>query len=87
MLCYVFVQIALGRNSGALKLWFTMRAYGLDKLRAFVRNRTKLGELLEALINQDDRYVISLPSSLAGAFIALAVLVPDMVTSRWTPCL
>lgn len=33
------LQIPLGRKFRALKLWFVMRMYGAEGLRAYLRNR------------------------------------------------
>lgn len=51
-----FVQVPLGRKFRSLKIWLTMRAFGLDKVRGLVRRHTQLASDLEALIRKDDRY-------------------------------
>lgn len=43
-------QIPLGRRFRALKLWFVLRWYGLEGLRAHIRLGDALGATLEALI-------------------------------------
>ncbi|KAK3369088.1 pyridoxal phosphate-dependent transferase [Lasiosphaeria ovina] len=37
-------QIPLGRRFRSLKVWFVLRSYGADGLRAYIRRTTKLGE-------------------------------------------
>ncbi|MGP1273764.1 MAG: pyridoxal-dependent decarboxylase, partial [Phycisphaerales bacterium] len=49
-------QIPLGRRFRALKLWFVMRHYGAEGLRAHIRAHVRLGELAESLIDADDRF-------------------------------
>src|SRR5262245_3423669 len=47
---YIEWSIQLGRQFRALKLWFVMRAYGLDGLRDMIRNHVRWpGELCERL--------------------------------------
>ena len=58
-------QIPLGRRFRALKLWFVMRHYGLEGLRAHVRHHVALAELLESWIRSDERFEIAAPRSLA----------------------
>lgn len=57
-------QIPLGRRFRALKLWFVMRAYGLEGLRAFVREHVRLATLFEELVKADPRFEIVAPRVL-----------------------
>jgi aromatic-L-amino-acid decarboxylase len=43
-------QIPLGRRFRSLKVWFVLRTYGTNGLRAFIRNHVKLGEYFNALL-------------------------------------
>ncbi|KAL4947279.1 pyridoxal phosphate-dependent transferase [Aspergillus filifer] len=43
-------SIPLGRRFRALKIWFVMRSYGLDGMKAFVRKGISLGETFAGLI-------------------------------------
>jgi len=54
-------QIPLGRRFRALKLWFVMRFYGLDGLRAHIRSGIALAERFEERVRADDRFVIAAP--------------------------
>jgi aromatic-L-amino-acid decarboxylase len=49
-------QIPLGRRFRALKLWFVMRHYGVEGLRAYIREHIRLAHLVESLIDADDRF-------------------------------
>lgn len=49
-------QIPLGRRFRALKLWFVMRHYGVEGLRAHIRAGVRLAELFESLVRADDRF-------------------------------
>ncbi len=49
-------QIPLGRRFRALKLWFVMRHYGAEGLKAHIREHVRLGALAESLIDADDRF-------------------------------
>ena len=54
--------VPLGRRFRALKLWFTLRAYGLDGLRARIRNHVSWArESAEALAAVPDVRIISQP--------------------------
>jgi hypothetical protein len=43
------------RRFRALKLWFTMRMYGAEKLQELVRHHIALGEWLAEQVKQDNR--------------------------------
>jgi len=58
-------QIPLGRRFRALKLWFVMRHFGLDGLRAHIREHVRLAEWFEAQVRADERFELSAPRSLA----------------------
>lgn len=57
-------QIPLGRRFRALKLWFVLRAYGLEGLRAHVREHDRLGGVLEGLVRADARFEAPVPRRL-----------------------
>ena len=50
-----FPQVPLSRKFRSLKLWMTMRAFGLDKVRGHIRRHTQLAKDLEAMVKTDDR--------------------------------
>ena len=57
-------QIPLGRRFRALKLWFVLRHYGAEGLRAHVRRHVALARELEAWITADARFVVAAPVPL-----------------------
>ncbi len=57
-------QVPLGRRFRALKLWFVIRHYGAEGLRASIRGHIALTELFERLVGEDDRFEVLLPRSL-----------------------
>ena len=54
-------QIPLGRRFRALKLWFVVRHYGIEGLRAHIRHATALASALEARIAEDPRLELCAP--------------------------
>ncbi len=54
-------QIPLGRRFRALKLWFVIRHYGAEGLRAHIREHLRLAALFESLVREDDRFEIAAP--------------------------
>lgn len=55
---YRHYQIALGRRFKALKVWFTLRTYGAEKIREKLRKHIQLGELFEKKLLTDPRFEI-----------------------------
>lgn len=57
--------VPLGRRFRALKLWFVLRAYGLDGLRARIRNHIAWAEALAARIADMPGFEITTPPSFS----------------------
>ena len=57
-------QAPLGRRFRALKLWFVLRHFGAEGLRAHIRGHVRLGELFEAWVEADERFELAAPRSL-----------------------
>lgn len=73
-------QVPLGRRFRALKLWMVVRAYGLEGLRAHVREHVRIAEWLEERIASDKRFTRVSPRSLALLCFALEPLPGDART-------
>ncbi|HZW10600.1 MAG TPA: pyridoxal-dependent decarboxylase [Phycisphaerales bacterium] len=73
-------QIPLGRRFRALKLWFVIRHYGLEGLRAHIREHVRLAEMVERFVRHDDRFELAAPRSLA--LVCFRVAGPDELTPR-----
>jgi len=58
-------QIPLGRRFRALKLWFVLRRFGAEGLRAYIREHIRLAESFERWIREDDRFEIAAPRTLS----------------------
>ena len=56
--------IQLGRRFRALKLWFVIRTYGADGLRAMIREHIRLGRLLAEWVEQDPLFELMAPAPL-----------------------
>jgi aromatic-L-amino-acid decarboxylase len=52
---------ALGRRFRALKLWFVLRWYGAEGLRALIREHVRLAELFASLIDAEPGWVVVAP--------------------------
>ena len=57
--------IALGRRFRALKLWFVIRSYGIEGIRALVRHHVALCRELAAAIDAADDFELVVPPRLA----------------------
>lgn len=57
-------HIPLGRRFRALKLWFVIRHYGVEGLRAYIREHLRLAHLFESLVAQDSRFEIVTPRTM-----------------------
>lgn len=56
--------IPLGRRFRALKLWFVLRSYGLDGLRARLREHVGYAEWLESQVNAHPNFELLAPRTL-----------------------
>jgi aromatic-L-amino-acid decarboxylase len=54
-------QVPLGRRFRALKLWFVLRWYGAEGLRAHVRSAVALADRLADRVKADDRFELVAP--------------------------
>ncbi len=57
-------QVPLGRRFRALKLWFVIRHYGAEGLRAHVREHCRIAALFERWLGRDSRFEVPVPRSL-----------------------
>lgn len=51
-------QIPLGRRFRALKLWFVIRHYGIEGLRAHIREHVRIAAVFEELVRADERFEV-----------------------------
>ncbi|KAI9778823.1 MAG: hypothetical protein M1835_004834 [Candelina submexicana] len=59
-------QIPLGRRFRALKIWFVMRTYGVEGLKAHIRSTIKLGEIFHSLVlSRPDLFRVLTPPAFA----------------------
>ena len=58
-------EIPLGRRFRALKLWFVMRHYGLEGLRAHIRRHVAWAAELNDWVADDDRFELVAPTALS----------------------
>jgi aromatic-L-amino-acid decarboxylase len=54
-------RLPLGHRSRALKLWFVLRWYGADGLRAHIRHGIALAQRFAAHVRHDDRFEVVAP--------------------------
>jgi aromatic-L-amino-acid/L-tryptophan decarboxylase len=65
-------QVELGRRFRALKLWFVLRHYGAQGLRAYIREHVRLAALFESWVRADARFELAVPRSLSLVCFRLA---------------
>jgi len=58
-------QIPLGRRFRALKLWFVIRHYGAEGLRAHIRRHVELAKRFEGWVREDERFELCAERTLA----------------------
>ncbi len=51
-------QIPLGRRFRALKLWMVIRHYGVEGLRAYIREHVRIAAIFEELVKGDERFEV-----------------------------
>jgi aromatic-L-amino-acid decarboxylase len=56
--------VQLGRRFRALKLWFVIRTYGVEGLRAMIREHVRLGTVLASWIEQEPGFELVGPAPL-----------------------
>jgi len=54
-------HVPLGRRFRALKLWFVLRRYGAEGLRAHIREHVRLAEWFEGRVREDPRFELAAP--------------------------
>lgn len=64
-------HVPLGRRFRALKLWFVLRHYGAEGLRAHIRSHCRMAERLERAMRADDRVEVLTDRSLSLLCFAL----------------
>jgi aromatic-L-amino-acid decarboxylase len=65
-------QIPLGRRFRSLKVWFVLRTYGVNGLRAFIRKHIKLGEYFHDLLKSRSD-IFSITTEPAFALVTLQI--------------
>jgi aromatic-L-amino-acid decarboxylase len=64
-------SLELSRRSRALKLWLSLRTYGLDAMSAAIERGIELAEIAEELIRADERFTVVTPAQLGIVTFAL----------------
>jgi aromatic-L-amino-acid decarboxylase len=58
-------QVPLGRRFRALKLWFTLREFGAEKLRRMIRRHVRLARMFADAVSGDCRFELAAPTPLS----------------------
>jgi aromatic-L-amino-acid/L-tryptophan decarboxylase len=69
--------LELTRRSRALKLWLTIKTYGMDAIGAAVARGIELAEIAEAMIDEDPRFTKVTPAQLGIVTFALTGAAPQ----------
>ncbi|MFG0257622.1 MAG: pyridoxal-dependent decarboxylase [Phycisphaerales bacterium JB043] len=75
-------QIPLGRRFRALKLWFAMRHFGLEGMRAHIRRSVELATWFERQIQRDPRFELASVRSLGLVCFRLVDDDPNIQDAR-----
>ena len=71
-------QIPLGRRFRALKIWFVLRTYGVNGLKAHIQKHIAMGEKFAAWVRErDDLWEIVAPPAFALTVITIAPPAPS----------
>ena len=57
--------IQLGRRFRALKLWFVIRYYGVERLQAMIREHIRLAQLFKGWVEEHENFELMAPVSLS----------------------
>ncbi|KAH7380499.1 pyridoxal phosphate-dependent transferase [Phaeosphaeria sp. MPI-PUGE-AT-0046c] len=81
-------QIPLGRRFRSLKVWFVLRTYGVNGLRAFIRKHIKLGEFFTDLLkSRPDVFSVTTEPAFGLVTFQIKPSSPDSCsTSAVEPC-
>jgi glutamate/tyrosine decarboxylase-like PLP-dependent enzyme len=63
--------LELTRRSRALKLWLSMKSYGMDAIGGAIARGIELAEIAEAMIDGDERFTVVTPAQLGIVTFAL----------------
>lgn len=57
-------SLELSRRARALKVWLTIKIYGLDRIRSSITRGIELAECAESVLQNDDRWEVATPAQL-----------------------
>lgn len=82
-------QIPLGRRFRALKIWFVVRSFGLEGLRAHIRKTVRVGQHFEKLVTEskDGEELFELTTKPAFGLICFRIKPEaiDQSSASWKP--
>ena len=73
-------HLPLGRRFRSLKLWFVLRSYGAEGIRAYIREHVGLAAGLDARLAADPRFEVIAPTTFA--LVSFAHTAGDEATDR-----